>query len=267
LKAYDAQERTNDQRNRITWYENEASNKDPQGLRGELKWNWNKARINQILVELSFHHSKTIVTPLNSDHSVLVIALETKNFDLRYLEVLAKLRSKATVVEVTRIADAIKHLSPPHQYSAVLVTDGGMLNGYFPEAQKRLVPYARAGGTVIFGFNSSSHAIAMCFNPYFSKTWFVNWKKADETRSMFSLNPCANEAFRSRCGPNIPQQYSMKAVHVIGAPPEDRIYISHPDSEQSPVVFTEFGKGNLGWLGDVSTEEETTEVLLTMCGL
>ncbi|KAL7621064.1 hypothetical protein AAE478_008376 [Parahypoxylon ruwenzoriense] len=56
LKAYDAQNPTSDQKDLMSWFETFASNKDPEGLRGEMKWRWDKERINadlRVLAEAS----------------------------------------------------------------------------------------------------------------------------------------------------------------------------------------------------------------------
>jgi hypothetical protein len=180
---------------------------------------------------------------------------------------MAKLRSKADVTEVTHIASAMQHLSVAHQYAAVVVTDPEVMNKGFIAVQEKLVDYARAGGTVIFGFHCSSFVRPDDLARFFKETWSVNWESGDYTRSMFSLNHRANPVFMSRRGPNLPQQYSMKALHLIGTRAEDRIYISSPGSTQSPAVFAKYGDGNLGWIGDVNTEDGTTELLLTMCGV
>ena len=65
----------------------------------------------------------------------------------------------------------------------------------------------------------------------------------------------------------------MKAVHVQGAAIEDMVYITTSDSkiqshvfrpdsahnpEQAPVLFTAFGNGYIGYVGDVNQEEGTT---------
>ncbi|KAH8656635.1 hypothetical protein BGZ60DRAFT_435004 [Tricladium varicosporioides] len=42
LEAYDAPNPTIEQKEKISWFETSASNKVPKGLRGELKWQWDK---------------------------------------------------------------------------------------------------------------------------------------------------------------------------------------------------------------------------------
>jgi hypothetical protein len=267
LEAYDAQNPTKAQKEKMSWFEEYASNKDPAGLRGELKWKWDKDRTNQVLAELNVPSGAMTTSPTSS-HSVLLISLNKQPFfDDMYSQVMAKLRSKADVTEVTHIASAMQHLLVAHQYAAAVVTDPEVMDKGFIAVQEKLVDYARAGGTVVFGFHCSSFVRPNDLARFFKETWSVNWKSGDYTRSMFSLNHQANSVFRSRRGHNLPQQYSMKALHLRGTRAEDRIYISSPSSNQSPAVFAKYGDGNLGWIGDVNTEDGTTELLLTMCGI
>ncbi|KAH8589799.1 U1biquitin-specific peptidase-like protein [Bisporella sp. PMI_857] len=267
LEAYDSQNPTKAQKEDMTWFEQRASNKDPEGLRGELKWKWDRDRINQVLAELNVPSGATTTLPTFS-HSVLLISLDKQPFfDDMYSQVMAKLRSKADVTEVTHIASAMKHLLAAHQFAAVIVTDPEVMDNGFVAVQEKLVDYARAGGTVIFGFHCSSFVRPNDLARFFKETWSVNWQSGAYTRSMLSLNHRANPVFMSRRGPNLPQQFSMKALHLIGTRAEDRIYISSPGSTESPAVFAKYGDGNLGWIGDVNTEDGTTELILTMCGV
>lgn len=52
LIAYDSDKRTAQQENCIQLYEKGASNRDPKGLCGALKWTWDKEKINTALFRL-----------------------------------------------------------------------------------------------------------------------------------------------------------------------------------------------------------------------
>lgn len=264
LEAYDAQNPTKAQKQLMSWFEEDASNKDPEGLRGELKWKWHKDKINQVLAELHVP-PKTTVT---SSPSVLLISLDKNSFfDQMYSRVLAKLRFKAKVMQVTHIASAMQHLSVAHRYVAAAVTDPEVMEKRFVAIHEKLVDYARTGGAVVVGFHCSNFVQFDDLTSFFKDTWSVNWTSGDYTRSEFLLNPRANPAFLSCRTPDLPQQYSMKTLHLGRTRVEERIYISSPSSTQSPAVFTKYSNGYLGWIGDVNTEDGTTEVLLTMCGV
>ncbi|CAL3969906.1 unnamed protein product [Diplocarpon coronariae] len=107
LKAYDAVKPTSSQENPIDWSKNYASNKDPKELSGERKWMWDKESINTILSELKTSVS-AIRKPRSHKYSILLTSLDKMSFfDDMYSDSLAKLRSKARVVEVTHIASAM----------------------------------------------------------------------------------------------------------------------------------------------------------------
>jgi hypothetical protein len=137
----------------------------------------------------------------------------------------------------------------------------------FIVVQDKLVGYAKAGGTVILRFLFGGFAERDKLNRFFKDWWTLNWKVGDYTRSTFSLNSRANPVFMRHRQPDLPQQYSMKAVHLSNANLEDRIYLSSPHSAQSPAIFAKYGHGYLGWIGDVNTEDGTAELLITMCSV
>jgi hypothetical protein len=49
LEAYDAEQPTEKQREHMSFFEKRASNRDPEGLRGDKKWKWDKDGINVAL--------------------------------------------------------------------------------------------------------------------------------------------------------------------------------------------------------------------------
>jgi hypothetical protein len=141
------------------------------------------------------------------------------------------------VTETTHVASAMQHMSVSHQYAAIVVTDPRAMDKRSIALQRKLMEFAYSGGTVIFGFHCSSFVrpddLARCFK----EVWSVNWTHGDYTRSIFSLNSLANPIFMTRRGPNLPQQYSMKGVHLSGTKAEGRMYISSANSTQSSAVL------------------------------
>lgn len=267
LEAYDADNPTENQKELIDWFETYASNKEPEGLRGEKKWKWDKDGINTVLTELGAL-PKDRDGPETSRTSILLVSLDRQPFfDNMYSEVLAKLRSKVTMTEVTHIASALHHLSQAEKlYNAVVVTDPSVMEPDMLAVQEKLVDYVQDGGTVILGFLFASFAQWPDLTRFFKKTWNLDWESGDYGRETFFLNPRANHTFMSRRQPDLPHQYSMKALHLKNTKPAERIYISNSNSAQSPAVFARHGHGFLGWIGDVNTEEGHSELLLSMCG-
>jgi len=252
----------------MSWFETEASNKDPEGLRGEKKWRWDKDRVNAVLQELGIS-GKPVTSSASSSSlpSVLFVSLEKQPFfEDMYAETLATLNSKARVQEVTHIASAIEHLSKPQaEYAAVVVTDAGIIEKDFIAVQEKLVEYARTGGTVIFGFHLASFARPLDLAKFFKDKWALSWKTGDYHRETFTLSHQA--LLMNRQNPDLLPEYSMKALHLSGTKPEDRVYVASPNSAQSPAIFAKYGRGFLGYIGDVNTEDGTTKLLLAMCGI
>lgn len=62
----------------------------------------------------------------------------------------------------------------------------------------------------------------------------------------------------------------MKALRLQGADLRDNWYkgtSGFDGSADTAVIFTQVGKGRLGYIGDVNAEEESDKVILTMLGL
>ncbi|KAI9054635.1 hypothetical protein LZ554_001788 [Drepanopeziza brunnea f. sp. 'monogermtubi'] len=268
LKAYDAENPTNSQKEKIEWFETIASNKDREGLAGEKKWMWDKDRINTVLRELD-QHLKTTPVPGGAKPSILFISLmKMPFFDVMYAPVLTKLRSRANISEVRHIGSAMQQMSNAQQdYVAVIVADPGVMIGGHIAVREKLVEYATAGGTLIIGFHVSGFCNPHALNAFFRNTWSLDWEFASYLRRDFTLNFLANPGLLSRVHCDLPKKYSMKALHLKGSEPAERIYVSSPTHNESPAIFANYGDGYLGWIGDVITEEGTTELLLTMCGI
>jgi len=76
----------------------------------------------------------------------------------------------------------------------------------------------------------------------------------------------------------LPASYSQRAMFLKTAvtavawytPTDDsRVFAQEKirDFTESPVAFARDGHGNLGYVGDVHSENESHEVVLAMCGL
>jgi len=78
------------------------------------------------------------------------------------------------------------------------------------------------------------------------------------------------------------KEYSQKALYVRGAPRTAALYVTLPESRvesrvfaptsahdphQAAAVFQPYGKGYVGYLGDVNGEEGTSKAILALCGL
>jgi hypothetical protein len=81
---------------------------------------------------------------------------------------------------------------------------------------------------------------------------------------------------------NAISKISMKALHLKNVAKKDSVYLSTSESTieslvfapepvsangEAPVVYARYGKGKLGWVGDVNNEAENIPVVLKMLGV
>ena len=117
------------------------------------------------------------------------------------------------------------------------------------------------------------------FDEFFLSTWGKEWKFGDYHRTTYSVNPQRHPNLRDQ---HFPDDYCAKAVHIKCTPMSDMVYVSTRDSvvhslvpypasrsahkpDQAQVVFTSFGNGYLGYVGDVNQEDATTDVVIGLC--
>jgi hypothetical protein len=152
------------QREMITRFENTAGSKFPGGLRGDLKWKWDKETMNQSLtiqrLELDENSRDTTACPnLTSTvlRSTLTISCSKESgFDESFIPVLTKIRRKSSVMEVIELINALQHLSKSKEDTPIVVGHTAILGEEFIGIEKELANYAHAGGTVIFLVSNES---------------------------------------------------------------------------------------------------------------
>ena len=137
----------------------------------------------------------------------------------------------------------------------------------------------------------SSFVKPTSFDSYFANEWKLPWRFGDYRRTTFAVNPRfdgnrgdgnVTSTLFDPIAAGLDRSYSQKAVHVKGAPKNLMLYITTPESKleslvwaaedvsdvsQSPTVFQPYGKGHVGFLGDVNGEDGTTKAILALCGL
>ena len=107
------------------------------------------------------------------------------------------------------------------------------------------------------------------------------WQYGDYHRAVVQLNKQVVSRLNTSVVEQLKPGYSQKAVFLKGVDSGDALYLpaagsqtqslallSQPvDPQQSPVVWSNFGDGKIGYVGDVNAEEGSTLTILTMCGL
>lgn len=185
------------------------------------------------------------------------------------------LQRRGPVTEATTPEDASTKISAQIP-GTILVTTADFAKKRHFALHTKVIEYARVGGTVIFCGQFSNTITPPNFDAFFASKWGLPWKFGDYHRSTCTPNPVC----RPKVQNGLPESYCVKAVHVQGAAVEDMVYISTPDSkiqshvfppdsahnpEQAPVIFTAFGNGYVGYVGDVNQEEGTTAAIIAMC--
>lgn len=214
---------------------------------------------------------------------ILVLSLEKESWHSEMTGRLHTLiRSRAKLVEAETKQAAYAALSTG--INAVLVSDAGITKRKHRELANALVAYTKDGGTVLLGCLMSSFSTPPDFNRMMSSVWSLPWRSGSYSREDSPLNEAASTD-RIR-GAGLPKMINVKAVYLQHVSAEDKIYArgeritprtmtqqlleqyeEEDESGQAAVAFGSVGKGYLGWIGDVNSEEELDPVYLALLGL
>lgn len=165
--------------------------------------------------------------------------------------------------------------SEPH---AIFVADGGIAQARCEVISQRLVQYAASGGKVVFGGVFAGSSLES-LKKIMRQTWDLPWKIGSCQQSTLCLNP---QAVSSTLQGKLPASYSQKALSIYGMQLSEAWYLSNEHStierrvsapkslvgfNESPVVFSRYGNGHVGFIGDVKPEDGTVLAMLAMLGL
>ena len=225
---------------------------------------------------------------------VLII---TGDIDSIFTEVwkglISSLQAKASVISSSDPAESSRLLLAGDVSSVLVVSPQPFLSPQ--KAHRVLRDHVRTfaeqqGGTVLFCGTFSSFINRISFDSYIGTEWKLSWRFGDYHRTTFAVNPHfrldgVDGSAAANFDPmtaGLQSTYSQKAVQVKGAAKNARLYTTTSESQleslvwaampmhnetQSPVVFQSYGKGRVGYAGDVNAEAGTTKAILAMCGL
>ena len=201
-------------------------------------------------------------------------------------QIFSALIKHAELVQATTPQSAITHLSSDPKPTAVLLTHPGIIE--HEEVIDCLRAYVNAGGRAIVGFTELlTHLPLPDFEKLF-RTLDLRWvvrgtgtgtsSSPRSHRATFALDPTGIPA---PLRPNaLFAAYSMDAVHLARVKAKHRIYVpgsslgpraagtaGHNTAEECPAAWASLGKGFVGFVGDVNAEEESTRLVLEMCGI
>ncbi|KAG6868431.1 hypothetical protein C0993_003108 [Termitomyces sp. T159_Od127] len=192
---------------------------------------------------------------------VLVLALHGDLEEEYKLPTIAALQTEITVKKALNVSQAISHLTSSDLH-AVFVADAAIVDSSNAQILKKVVEFARGGGSVVMGGSFSSFVPFPDFANFFSTSWGLNWKSGSYHRATFKLNKSHSLA---KSDSSLLESYSMKALHVQGAAPNSIVYKEGGvNTTESPAVQVPFGKGYVGYIGDVNWENGSITVLHAM---
>lgn len=204
------------------------------------------------------------------------LSLKQPYFDEMYEHDLQALNSKANVKEITDPTEASTLLSGDSR-PIIYATDAALTEPEYSRQRAAAINFVQNGGIIIFGGQFSGRASPPKFKELFAE-FSLPWKFGDYHRTVVDLNASMHQLRHA----GLATRYSQKAVHLASVAREDTLYLPSAasriqsmvfapdpidDLTQTPAAFGSFGRGKVGYIGDVNGEHETTCVLLAMCGL
>ncbi|KAK1834756.1 hypothetical protein QBC39DRAFT_342776 [Podospora conica] len=201
------------------------------------------------------------ILPQVARSRVLALCLEHEDlFDKCFGSLVKTITSKAKLDRATTPEAAIRMLTDENIPSTILITDAAITR---QRAVFKLVANCLARGTtvVLCGLFSSMVNVNdfRCFMAELGLTWTFG----SYARSTVSLSQYYTE-IQTRSG--LPKSYIQKA-QFVKTPDRSPIWYAGKNSGEGAVAFAKVRQGRLGYIGDVNGEEESTAVVMAMCGL
>lgn len=189
-----------------------------------------------------------------------------------------QIKSKYTIIRLKTAASTLDCIqkTPP---AAIISVDGGVSDPKYVNFQSRLAAYAQTGGTVIFAHLFSNFVSGSNMKALWDSFGF-NWQSGDYHRTDFALNPGCKEIFGQQRWGKLDKAYNVKALHLKGVPSDGKVYVpadgaksmsmvfapAEVDQGQTPAAFVHYGKGLVGYVGDVNNEEGSRKLVMEMLG-
>ena len=209
---------------------------------------------------------------------IFLLSLAFQNFlDEMYSSLIDGLSRSAQLKRAKSASGAINYLEANNP-RAILVTDEGLTEAKNRAVLENVMSYVRNGGLVIVGLHFPNFATFDVINGFF-ETFGLPWRSGNYHRDEFQLNPTCSLP-RGVASNRLLAPYSMKALHVKNARPDEKIFVPvaddmtlsnvfpprHIDNAQAAVVGAKVGDGYLVYIGDVNGEKGSDNIILSLCG-
>lgn len=199
------------------------------------------------------------------------IGLISLDYELRpvfssvFAPMLQNLDRKAALTHVTSKQEFMTYLTDAKP-SAIIITDPYMAKEVDDEVIDKLKHYILYGGTAIFGGLFGHFVNHVKMDEFWGDKLRLPWKKGGYMQTPLKLNPgAAPDLDLSKCHVSC----NLKPCFLTGVLKRNVLYLPRIgaliDSRQAPMVWSEYGDGHIGFIGDSNGEEESCKVLLAMC--
>lgn len=196
-------------------------------------------------------------------------------FNDLYAPVEAKIKTDFHSQEQRSIAGARTYLSTTRPL-AILAVDASLLRTTYEQGrlQKELAAYVSSGGTLIMACLFGGFSRPPQLDAFYTRI-DLPWRFGDYHHTTSYRNPASSAMFGSQLHTSLEDSYGMKAVHLKYTTPTTRVYVpeassrtrsmvfesAEVDLQQCPAIFAPYGKGYIGYIGDVNNEEGSRKLL------
>ncbi|PWY75233.1 hypothetical protein BO94DRAFT_568592 [Aspergillus sclerotioniger CBS 115572] len=207
---------------------------------------------------------------------VLLLCLAYSDFiDVMYQRLFNRLRELGQPKRAKTAAGVIRYLAT-NTPRAIIVADQGITEPENRTVVEKLVSYVRNGGVAIVGLHFPNFASCEGIDSFFQQAFGLPWAHGDYHRCMFAFNPACTLP-PGIVPSSFPGSYSMKVLHIQHARSHEKLFVPvegaqsaflsiSADPEQAAVVGAKVGNGYVFYSGDIYPQEESDQVILSLCG-
>lgn len=223
-----------------------------------------------------------------SDPKPKIYQISLRDLPQQFIRTLDKIRKFANIQAAFDTQEALDLLGQDKVPKAILITDDAIMEPENEEVSKRVVEYARNGGTVILGLAFAYYAMFEEFDHYMSEHWGLPWRGSNFGSENFAINISATGPPGKEWLKGLQAFYHQESSYLGGVDDNACWYLPAPYpycpeedgteeewrakaewvswSPETPVAFAPYGKGYLGYTGDENQLESTDAIVLSMLG-
>lgn len=216
--------------------------------------------------------------PAGAKPVIVVLTLDKAEFfNDMYEGFIRLLKTKAEFRQANTPEEARAAFNNHPKPAAILSADESLTVSTRISLVHDALSYVRSGGVLVFMGLFSSFTRPPNIKTLFSR-FDLPWESGSYHRSTFKLNREMTHFEKS----GLAASYSQKALHLANVTYDDAVYLPGDESviesnvfgprrvtdhTETPAAFAKVGEGKIGYVGDVNNEDETTPMILGMCGL